>query len=85
MLNIEPRHVKIKDYSDQDYEEDDEKDFEIRTINEDRLIDPVPGLDDEQEFEADMYNYGEEEDLPDSDREAECQGKGIGRKRCLNR
>ena len=46
MITEELKNVKIKDYSGQYYQDTDEKDFEIRTIREERLIDPAPGLDD---------------------------------------
>lgn len=74
----------VKDFSNQKYEDDDDKSFSVKTIDDERLIDSVPGLDDEEEFSKSMYNYGDNEDLPDSDREAECQGKGISRNSCFN-
>lgn len=61
------------DCSGQYYQDTDEKDFEIRTIREERLIDPAPGLDDEIEFAESMYNYGEADNLPDSDKAMECE------------
>lgn len=42
MITEELKNVKIKDYSGQYYQDTDEKDFEIRTIREERLIDPAP-------------------------------------------
>ena len=58
--------VKVRDYSDQNFTPDDEKDFEVKTLREERLIDTVPELD--ELFEQDMYNLGNADDLPDSDR-----------------
>ena len=46
--------VKVRDYSDQNFTPDDEKDFEVKTLREERLIDTVPELD--ELFEQDMYN-----------------------------
>ena len=48
--------VKVRDYSDQNFTPDDEKDFEVKTLREERLIDTVPELD--ELFEQDMYNLG---------------------------
>ena len=73
MITEELKNVKIKDYSGQYYQDTDEKDFEIRPIREERLIDPAPGLDDEIEFAESMYNYGEADNLPDSDKAMECE------------
>ena len=41
-----------------------------------RLIDSIMGLDDECEFEKNMYNFGDEDDLPNSDKATD--------KRCKN-
>ncbi len=60
--------IMIKDYSKQKYVEIDDKDFVVRPLKQMRLIDAASGLDDECEFEKNMYNFGDEEDLPDSDR-----------------
>lgn len=73
MITKELKKTKIKDYSEQDYQYIDEKDFKVRTIRENRLITPVPGLDDEIEFAESMYNYGEADNLPDSDKAMECE------------
>ena len=65
----EKRNKKItKDYSSYKYVELDDKDFIIRPLNKVRLIDTIMGGEDECEFEKNMYNFGDEEDLPDSDR-----------------
>lgn len=37
--------VKVRDYSDQNFTPDDEKDFEVKTLREERLIDTIPELD----------------------------------------
>ncbi|MGN0913673.1 MAG: hypothetical protein ACI4OW_02125 [Alphaproteobacteria bacterium] len=74
----------IKDYSEQPYQETDDKSFEIKTFREEKLFDPIPGLDDEKEIDRDMYNFGDEEDLPDSDRETVCRERGISRNSCFN-
>ncbi len=58
----------IKDYSRQKYMDIDDKDFIVKPLKQMRLIDTVFGLDDECEFEKNMFNFGDDEDLPDSDR-----------------
>lgn len=60
--------VTVKDYTKQRYTDIDDKDFIVKPLNKMRLIDSIIGLDDECEFEKNMYNFGDEEDLPDSDR-----------------
>lgn len=72
----------IKDFTYQNFSEDDEKDFYIRTIDEEMLITPFPGLD--EGFTEDMRNIGDEEDLPDSDRTMACQTKKISRSDCFD-
>lgn len=47
---------------------DNEKDFHVKTIDEDRLFDKIPGVDEDEELAEEMFNYGDEGDLPDSDR-----------------
>ena len=54
----------------------DDHDFTIKPLKQMRLIDYASGLDDECLFEQDMYNFGDEEDLPESDRATD--------KRCKN-
>ena len=44
------RKTKIKDMSYMSYEEDDEKDFHVKTVADETLITPNGGLDDEEEF-----------------------------------
>lgn len=58
----------IKDYRKQKYTEIDDNDFIVKPLRQMRLLDSIYGLDDECEFEKNMYNFGDEEDLPDSDR-----------------
>ena len=78
-MNNKPQ---IKDYNQQRYQDIDDKDFIVRTITEEKLIDSVPLLD--AEFDRDMYNFGDEEDLPDSDRLMQCQAKGINQESCFD-
>ena len=80
----EDRNTRIKDFSYQDFQEDDEKDFYIRTFKEEQILEPSPRLDDEETFEKDMYNWGDEDDLPNSDRLMECQSKGIRQENCFD-
>ena len=82
-----PRYedVIVKDFSNEPFFDDDGQDFEVKTIKEERLIDPLPELDDTITFREDMYNFGDEEDLPDSDRETACRTQGISRSKCFNR
>ena len=82
-----PRYedVIVKAFSNAPFFDDDGQDFEVKTIKEERLIDPLPELDDTITFREDMYNFGDEEDHPDSDRETECRTQGISRSKCFNR
>lgn len=63
---------------------EDNKDFHIGDVEKNVLTDPLPGRDDKKSFAEDMYNFGEEDDLPDSDRLMECQTKGISQEKCLD-
>lgn len=65
-----------KNHSSFEYDEIDNKDFSIKPLKKMRLIDSIIGLDDECEFEKNMYNFGDEEDLPNSDQATD--------KRCKN-
>lgn len=85
MENIEPRKTIVKDYTYQNFVEDDDHDFEIKGLRDETLIDPIPGLDDRHEFEEEMYNFGDEEDLPYSDRALDCQARGISYKKCFDK
>ena len=53
----------------------DENDFSVRPLKEMRLIDEHWGLDDECEFEKNMFNFGDYEDLPPSDRALDSRCK----------
>ncbi len=69
MINDEDISNPIrKDYSKQKYIDIDDKDFIVKPLKQMRLIDTIFGLDDECEFEKNMFNFGDDEDLPDSDR-----------------
>ncbi len=57
------------------------KDFHVRVIEEERLVPTVQMRD--INFDEDMQNYGNEENLPNSDRLMECQQKGIKQEHCL--
>lgn len=67
-----PLNVKIKDYSRPFYQDIDEKDFEIRTIAEGKIVN-ASDADDEESMEDNLYNYGDEDDLPESDRAMQHQ------------
>lgn len=59
---------KIKNFSQlPEVNDDDDKDFHIRGIGEELLINPLNG-DDEDEFVCNMHNFGDSDDLPNSDR-----------------
>lgn len=73
-IDLNPEHplnVIVKDYSNQPYQEDDDKDFEVKTIADEQIINPETGLDNVEAMDDDLYNFGDEDDLPDSDREME--------------
>ena len=65
----------VKDYTNQRYTVIDDKDFIVKPLKQMRLIDSIYGLDDECEFEKNMFNFGDEDDLPDSDRSADRRCK----------
>ena len=48
------RKIKIKDMTNLTYQDDDEKDFHIKTVDDENLITPNYGLDDQEEFICDM-------------------------------
>ncbi|MBR4106291.1 MAG: hypothetical protein IKK52_03215 [Alphaproteobacteria bacterium] len=69
MLEKETQHTTIKDFSNSSYSDKfDDDNFRIRPLKKMRLIDTIDELDDECEFEKNMFNFGEYEDLPASDR-----------------
>ncbi|MCX4349326.1 MAG: hypothetical protein OSJ76_06030 [Alphaproteobacteria bacterium] len=76
---------KVKDYTNNRYTPEDDKDFHIKTIRDEALIDYAEGLDDQHEFALDMFDRGEASDLPDSDRQGNCHAEGIDRKTCFDK
>lgn len=75
MIPEETEKTTIKDYSRQKYTDIDDKDFIVKPLKQMRLIDSIEGLDDECEFEKNMFNFGDDEDLPESDRAADRRCK----------
>ena len=67
----------VKDYTKQSYQDIDDESFRVRSLKQSRPIKPVDGFDDECEFEKNMFNFGDEEDLPDSDRAADRRCKNF--------
>lgn len=59
----------IKDYSSQKYTTDDEIDFHIKTIDEEKIVNKNKGWEDDDEFNCELYDIGDNDDLPDSDRQ----------------
>ena len=59
--------IRIKDFSDMSYTADDDKDFHIRTVRDETLIDSAGELNDSHEFALNMFDRGNASDLPDSD------------------
>lgn len=76
MISEKPEGTITKDFTKQRYTDIDDKDFIIRPLKYMKLIDSAIGLDDECEFEKNMFNFGDDENLPDSDR--------VTDKRCKN-
>lgn len=56
------------------------KDFHVRVIEEDRFVPTVQLRD--MDFDDDMRNYGDSENLPESDRLMVCQQKGVKQANC---
>ena len=77
MIINEPRQSKKNIFQKYRYIDIDDKDFTIKPLKQMRLIDSIMDLDDECEFEMNMYNFGDDENLPDSDRAMD--------KRCKNK
>ena len=77
--------IIVKDFTKVKFTPDDEKDFHVKSINEDTLIDFAGELDDQHEFAMDMFNRGTASDLPDSDRSQNCQTMGIDHKTCFDK
>lgn len=67
----------VKDYTKQAYRDVDDESFSVRPLKGSRLIKPVDGFDDECEFQKNMFNFGDDEDLPDSDRAADRRCKNF--------
>lgn len=59
----------IKDYSSQKYTADDEIDFHIKTIDEEKIVNQNKYWEDDDEFNCELYDVGDNDDLPDSDRQ----------------
>ncbi len=76
MIINEPKSTRKNFLSKYRYTDIDDKDFSIRPLKQMRLIDSIPELDDECEFEINMYNFGDEDNIPNSDRATD--------KRCKN-
>lgn len=68
MLEKETQSPDISKYHHTKAHEFDDSGFKIRPLKKMRLIDSFEGLDDECEFEKNMFNFGDYEDLPESDR-----------------
>lgn len=83
MKNTESKNTIIRNYTKLRYEDADDKDFFVKTIHDERLIDFLPERDFPDVFELDMRNIGNDENLPDSDRIADCQTRGIKREDCF--
>ncbi|MBQ8662187.1 MAG: hypothetical protein IJ482_07680 [Alphaproteobacteria bacterium] len=84
ILERKPCGFKTIGFNGAPYRRDDDKDFHIGSVEKNVLTDSLPERDDQRVFDADMYNFGEEDDLPDSDRIMQCQTKGISQKKCLD-
>lgn len=56
-----------------------DKKLKVR-VEEERLIDAVQSRD--AYFDEDMYNYGDMDNLPNSDRIMICQRKGVRQEKC---
>jgi len=94
MINLDDNHqpvspeigkFRVKDYSNRRYTVAEDKDFHIRTIRDEALIDYAEGLDDQHEFTLNMFDRGEASDLPDSDRRDNCLTEGIDQKTCFDK
>ncbi len=83
ILERKPCDCKTGDFNGAQYRQNDDKDFHIGNVEKNVLTGSLPERDNQRVFDADMYNFGEE-DLPDSDRIMQCQTKGISQKKCLD-
>lgn len=69
MIAEEPKNVKIKKVHGKNRPQPDFPNYHISGLEDDTLIElQNGGLDDIEEFNCSMYNFGDMEDLPDSDR-----------------
>ncbi len=62
------------------YKKIKDKDFHVRGIKGEKLIPTIQGLD--VEFDIDMQNLGDIDNLPNSDKIMICQQRGIKQERC---
>ncbi|MBQ9235906.1 MAG: hypothetical protein IJ184_05520 [Alphaproteobacteria bacterium] len=75
MRNNKPSPVVSLSLSHPNYEDITDESFSIRPLSKMRLIDSHFGLDDECEFEKNMFNFGDFDDLPPSDRATDMRCK----------
>lgn len=75
MINKRSSDTVVKDYHLQNIPNYDDNDFIVKPLSKMRLIDTFEGLDDECEFEKNMFNFGDEENLPPSDRSTDNRCK----------
>ena len=68
MINKDITNRVVKGHIHPEKFEFDNEDFVVRPLKKMRLIDSVEGLDDECEMNKNMFNFGDYEDLPESDR-----------------
>ena len=69
MLTQQPKFEKKKNIRAEQSGPRNTPDFHIDGLSQDTLIDlQNGGLDDEQTFNCDMYNLGDMDNLPDSDK-----------------
>lgn len=70
MLEKQPQPEKKKTFRAQKHWNRNTPDFHVNGLTQDTLVDlNNGGLDDIQSFNCDMYNFGDMEDLPESDRD----------------
>lgn len=70
MLTKKLKNIKVKNIRKTNQTDKDYPDFHVDGIDSDTLIElQNGGLDDREEFNCSMYNFGDMEDLPDSDRD----------------
>jgi len=62
------QNEKIKNYSHLSQDTDSDQDFHVKGIEQERLIRSRSG-DDHEEFVCNMHNFGDSDNLPDSDRD----------------